>query len=107
MNKDRIIKSIEENFEDMQDALVENGESEYVRLFREYTDEIIKIIEKEQNQNMEERKYKVIDELGHCIASDMDLEMALLFMKAYCQEYYNERIKLRLELIIREPGDNQ
>ena len=49
MNKDRIIKSIEENFEDMKDALVENGESEYVRLFREYTDEIIKIIEKEEN----------------------------------------------------------
>ena len=28
----------------MKDALVENGESEYVRLFREYTDEIVKII---------------------------------------------------------------
>lgn len=49
MNKDRIIQSIEENFEDMKDALVGNGEPDYVRLFREYTDEIIKIIEKEEN----------------------------------------------------------
>ncbi len=51
---------------------------------------------------MEQRKYKVIDNMGFCLASNMDLDMALLFMKAYCQEYYNERIKLRLELMVRE-----
>ena len=51
---------------------------------------------------MEERKYKVMDDMGFCLATNMSLEMALLFMKAYCQEYYNERIKLRLELIVRE-----
>ena len=51
---------------------------------------------------MSERKYKVMDEMGFCLAADMNLEMALLFMKAYCQEYYNERIKLRLELVVRE-----
>ena len=51
---------------------------------------------------MEERKYKVMDDMGFCLAADMSLDMALLFMKAFCQEYYNERIKLRLELMIRE-----
>ena len=43
-----------------------------------------------------------MDDMGFCLAADMDLDMALLFMKAYCQEYYNERIKLRLELMVRE-----
>lgn len=46
---------------------------------------------------MAERKYKVMDNMGFCLAANMDLDMALLFMKAYCQEYYNERVKLRLE----------
>ena len=51
---------------------------------------------------MEKRKYKVMDDMGFCLASDMSLGMALLFIKAYCMEYYNERIKLRLELMVRE-----
>ena len=55
---------------------------------------------------MAERKYKVMDDMGFCLASDMDLDMALLFMKAYCQEYYNERIKLRLELMVREDTED-
>lgn len=45
--KDRIIKRIEENFDDMEDALVENCAFDYTLLFRDYTDEIIKIIEEE------------------------------------------------------------
>ena len=45
--KEKIIKEIENNFEDMKDALVENGGSELTPLFRDYTDEIIKIVEME------------------------------------------------------------
>ena len=45
--KERIIKKIGENFDDMKDALVENCAPELVPIFREYTDEIIKIIEEE------------------------------------------------------------
>lgn len=48
---------------------------------------------------MAERKYKVMDELGFCLAADMSLDMALLFIKAYCQEYYKDRVKLRLEVM--------
>lgn len=55
---------------------------------------------------MAKRKYKVTDDMGFCLAADMDLDMALLFMKAYCQEYYNERIELRLELIVREDTED-
>jgi hypothetical protein len=47
MDKKRLIKRIEENFEDIEDALVENCAFDYVQLFRDYTDEIIKIIEDE------------------------------------------------------------
>lgn len=47
MDKERLIKRIEENFDDMEDALVENCAFDYVQLFRDYTDEIIKIIEDE------------------------------------------------------------
>ena len=45
---------------------------------------------------MLEKKYKVVDDLNHVVAEGMTLEMALLFMKAYCQEYYNEYINLTL-----------
>lgn len=48
---------------------------------------------------MNEKKYEVVDYLNRVIASGMTLEMALLFMKAYCQEYYMERVTLTL----REP----
>lgn len=50
---------------------------------------------------MDEKKYEVIDCFNNIIASNMTLEMALLLMKAYCQEYYNECIKA---LTIREIG---
>ena len=46
---------------------------------------------------MSEKKYKVIDDLNHVIADSMTLEMALLFMKAYCQEYYMECVTLTLK----------
>lgn len=53
---------------------------------------------------MQERKYKVLDDMGFCLATDMSLDIALLFMKAYFQEYYNEK-ELRLELIVREDNE--
>lgn len=48
MNKESLIKKIEENFNDMKDALVENYASDFIPLFRDYTDEIIQIIEEER-----------------------------------------------------------
>lgn len=50
MSKENLLKRIEENFDDMEDALVENCAFDYVQLFRDYTDEIIKIIEEEMNE---------------------------------------------------------
>lgn len=51
MNKERLIKRIEENFEDLRDALISKhiGSQEIALflLFRDYTDEVIKIIEEE------------------------------------------------------------
>ena len=46
MNKEKIIKEIEECFDDMRTACIEMNAANLVRLFREYTDEIIKIINK-------------------------------------------------------------
>ena len=45
--EEKVIKEIENNFEDMKDALINNNSSELISLFRDYTDEIIKIIEEE------------------------------------------------------------
>jgi len=45
--KEKIIKKIEENFEDMSSALISGGGIELISLFRDYTDEVIKIIEEE------------------------------------------------------------
>lgn len=50
MSKENLIKRIEENFADIEDALVENCAFDYVQLFRDYTDEIIKIIEEEMEK---------------------------------------------------------
>lgn len=49
--KDRIIKKIEENFDDMEDALIKNYHLHYVQLFRDYTEEILKIIEEECSED--------------------------------------------------------
>ena len=45
---------------------------------------------------MNEKKYEVIERDGGIIASNMTLEVALLFMKAYCNEYYMSCITLTL-----------
>ena len=45
--KEILIKRIEENFDDMEDALKYFHVVDIKILFREYTDEIIKIIEEE------------------------------------------------------------
>jgi hypothetical protein len=50
MDKERLIKRIEENFDDMEDALIKNYHLHYVQLFRDYTEEIIKIIEEEMEK---------------------------------------------------------
>lgn len=50
MSKESIIKRIEENFDDMEDALISNCAFQEVQLFRDYTDEIIKIIEEEMEK---------------------------------------------------------
>lgn len=47
MSKENIIKQIEQNFKDMEKALINNYAFDYIALFRDYTDEIIDIIEKE------------------------------------------------------------
>lgn len=50
MSKENLIKRIEENFDDMEDALIKNYHLNYVQLFRDYTEEIIKIIEEEMEK---------------------------------------------------------
>ena len=50
MSKESIIERVEENFDDMEDALISNCAFDYVQLFRDYTDEIIKIIEEEMEK---------------------------------------------------------
>lgn len=50
IRKEKIIKEINENFEDMEKALVDNETSFLSILFRDYTDEIIRIIEEELSE---------------------------------------------------------
>lgn len=45
--KEKIIKEINENYEDMEKALRDNETPYLSVLFRDYTDEIIKIVEEE------------------------------------------------------------
>ena len=44
LDKDKIIKDIEDNFYDMKKTCKENNAECLISLFRDYTDEIIKII---------------------------------------------------------------
>lgn len=44
---DTIIKRIEENFSDIEDACINNCYPEIIPIFREYTDEIISIVKGE------------------------------------------------------------
>lgn len=46
---------------------------------------------------MSEKKYEVIDCCDEVIATNMTLEIALLLMKSYCNEYYMEDIRLILK----------
>lgn len=50
MNKEKLIERIEENFDDMENALINNCAFYEIELFRDYTDEIIKIIEEEMEK---------------------------------------------------------
>lgn len=46
---------------------------------------------------MSEKRYEVLDDRNHVIATEMDLRTALLLMKAYCEEYYMECVTLTLK----------
>ena len=46
---------------------------------------------------MSEKKYKVIDKFGHVLAENMILEIALVLVKGYASEYYNEPLSIRIE----------
>ena len=46
---------------------------------------------------MSEKKYKVIDKLGHVLADNMSLDIALVLVKGYANEYYNELLSIRIE----------
>ena len=46
---------------------------------------------------MNEKKYKVIDKFGHILADNMSLDIALVLVKGYASEYYNEPLSIRIE----------
>lgn len=46
---------------------------------------------------MSEKKYKVIDKFGHILADNMSLDIALVLVKGYVSEYYNEPLSIRIE----------
>lgn len=47
------------------------------------------------------KKYEVLR--GACVlAQGMELDLALLFIKAYCQEYYMEYVADQVKLTLRE-----
>ena len=48
MNKDNIIKGIKECFDDIKKTLTECSAEELTPLFRDYTDEIIKVVQGEK-----------------------------------------------------------
>lgn len=56
---------------------------------------------------MSERRYEVLDECNHVIATEMDLRTALLLMKAFCEEYYMETVKLTLKELDRCDTDKE
>ena len=45
MYRQQLIKEIRDNQEDMEKSLVENQASELIPLFKDYTDEIVRLIE--------------------------------------------------------------
>ena len=56
---------------------------------------------------MSEKRYEVLDECNHVIATEMDLRTALLLMKAFCDEYYMETVKLTLKELDRCDTDKE
>ena len=48
MNKENLIKGIEECFDDIKKTLTECSAEELLPLFRDYTDEIIKVIQEQK-----------------------------------------------------------
>lgn len=56
---------------------------------------------------MSEKRYEVLDECNHVIATEMDLRTALLLMKAFCEEYYMETVKLTLKELDRCDMDKE
>lgn len=54
MYRQQLIKEIRDNQEDMEKSLVENQASELIPLFKDYTDEIIKLVE--SKLSVKERK---------------------------------------------------
>lgn len=56
---------------------------------------------------MSEKRYEVLDECNHVIATEMDLRTALLLMKAFCEEYYMETVKLTLKELDRCDTDKE
>lgn len=45
---------------------------------------------------MSEKKYMVVERDGNVLAEGMTLDIALLFMKAFCREYFMSYITLTL-----------
>jgi hypothetical protein len=45
---------------------------------------------------MVERKFKITDQHGNTLASDMTIEMTLVFIKGYENSFYNEILNLRI-----------
>lgn len=56
---------------------------------------------------MSEKRYEVLDECNHVIATEMDLRTAFLLMKAFCEEYYMETVKLTLKEMDRCDVDKE
>ena len=56
---------------------------------------------------MSEKRYEGLDECNHVIATEMDLRTALLLMKAFCEEYYMETVKLTLKELDRCDTDKE
>ena len=71
------------------------GEQQMVKKFR--MQQFQQQLDREEKRfYMFERRYYVVDENGNTVARNMNLEMALLMMKAYAIEYYNDTICLTL-----------
>ena len=56
---------------------------------------------------MSEKRYEILDECNHVIATGMDPRTALLLVKAFCEEYYMETVKLTLKELDRCDADKE